>query len=112
MDVEAELLDSMEKEELETQIKQRIASFHGFLTREVALRLIAKEKHRIEKGKAIILTTHVMDEAEKCDRLILIRAGRIIRDGTPEELKKQTPEGTLEAIFIRSAKQEWGGVDH
>jgi hypothetical protein len=44
MDLEAELLKSMPEEELEGQVADRIKSFHGFLTREVALRLIAKEK--------------------------------------------------------------------
>jgi len=44
MDVEAELLKSMEKEELKDEIRQKIESFHGLLTREVAMRLIAKEK--------------------------------------------------------------------
>lgn len=62
-----------------------------------------------EKDRAIIVTTHVMDEADKCDRLILIRNGRIIEDGKPAALKAMTPEGTLEAIFIRSARREQGG---
>lgn len=56
-------------------------------------------------GKTIIVTTHVMDEADKCDRLLLIRDGSIIEDGAPADLKALTPEGTIESIFIRSAKQ-------
>ncbi|MBU0591222.1 MAG: hypothetical protein ABIJ10_01625 [Candidatus Micrarchaeota archaeon] len=44
MDIEAELLKEMSNEDLEQTIKQKVKSFHGFLTREVALRLIAKEK--------------------------------------------------------------------
>ena len=56
-------------------------------------------------GRSIIVTTHVMDEAEKCDRLVLIRAGSILENGTPEELKQKTPIGTLEAAYIASAKQ-------
>ena len=55
-------------------------------------------------GRAMIVTTHVMDEAEKCDRLILLRDGKIIQDGTPNELKAITTRGTLEAAFIESAK--------
>ncbi|MEZ4628443.1 MAG: hypothetical protein R2912_10310 [Eubacteriales bacterium] len=52
-----------------------------------------------------------MDEAEKCDRLILIRSGAIIEDGTPNELKARTEIGTLEATYIASAKRrsEEGG---
>jgi hypothetical protein len=44
MDLEAELLKSLPKDELETLVAERIKSFQGLLTREVALRLIAKEK--------------------------------------------------------------------
>ena len=62
-------------------------------------------------GRSIIVTTHVMDEAEKCDRLILLRSGSIIEDGTPNELKAKTEIGTLEAAYIASAKRrgEEGG---
>lgn len=59
----------------------------------------------VEKGIAIIITTHFMDEAEYCDRIALINRGEIIKIGTPDELKKmvsspklQNP--TLEDAFI------------
>lgn len=51
-------------------------------------------------GTTIIVTTHVMDEAEKCDRLGMIRDGRMIAIGTPEELKKQTKSHSLEEAFL------------
>jgi len=44
MDPEEELLNFLSKDELEIQVAEKIQSFHGFLTREVALRLLAKEK--------------------------------------------------------------------
>lgn len=62
-------------------------------------------------GRAIIVTTHVMDEAEKCDRLILIRGGSIIENGSPEALKAKTEKGTLEAAFIESARRSGKGGD-
>ena len=62
------------------------------------------------QGKTIIVTTHVMDEADKCDRLILLRDGKVIQNGTPEALKSLTPEGTLESVFIRSAKAQGGAL--
>ena len=62
-----------------------------------------------ELGRAIIITTHVMDEAEKCDRLILLRSGAIIEDGTPDELKAKTKQGTLEAVFLESAERDREG---
>jgi ABC-2 type transport system ATP-binding protein len=52
------------------------------------------------KGKTIIVTTHVMDEAEKCDRLGLIRDGHLIAVGTPNELKQQTNSTTIEEAFL------------
>jgi len=61
------------------------------------------------KGKAILVTTHVMDEAEKCDRLILLRDGTILEDGSPEQLKEKTPLGTLEAVFLASARRQNAG---
>ncbi len=44
MDLEAELLKSLSKEQLDSEVASRVASFHGFLTREVALRLIARDR--------------------------------------------------------------------
>lgn len=42
------------------------------------------EKH----GVTVFMTTHYMDEAEVCDRIAIIDAGRIIAEGSPRELKK------------------------
>jgi ABC-2 type transport system ATP-binding protein len=44
------------------------------------------------RGVTILVTTHYMDEAEFCDRLVLISAGRLIAQGTPRELKEGVPE--------------------
>jgi len=60
-----------------------------------------KEFERIRKaGVTIIITTHVMDEAEHCDRLALIRNGGIIAMGTPDELKDKSGEATVEGAFL------------
>lgn len=58
-----------------------------------------------EQGTTIIVTTHVMDEADKCHRLGMIRDGRLIALGSPEELKQQTESTTLEEAFLY-----YGGV--
>ena len=42
-----------------------------------------------EEGVAILITTHYLSEAEHCDRLALMYAGRIVAEGTPAHLKKQ-----------------------
>ncbi|RHW40267.1 ABC transporter ATP-binding protein [Neobacillus notoginsengisoli] len=52
------------------------------------------------QGTALIVTTHVMDEAEKCDRLGMIRNGRLIAVGTPQELKEHTSSDTIEQAFL------------
>ena len=53
-----------------------------------------------EKGTTIIVTTHVMDEAEKCDRLGMIRDGKLIAVGTLEELLQETQTSTIEEAFL------------
>ncbi|WDL99552.1 ABC transporter ATP-binding protein [Alicyclobacillus sp. ALC3] len=58
-----------------------------------------------DEGTTIVVTTHVMDEAEKCDRLGMIRDGRLIAVGTPDELKAHTQATNLEAAFLA-----YGGV--
>ncbi|PLR96555.1 ABC transporter ATP-binding protein [Bacillus sp. T33-2] len=53
-----------------------------------------------KQGTTLIVTTHVMDEAEKCDRLGLIRDGRLIAVGSPEELKNKTNSASVEEAFL------------
>jgi len=53
-----------------------------------------------EQGMTIIVTTHVMDEAEKCHELAMLRDGRLIATGTPLQLRKNTGSSTLEEAFI------------
>ncbi len=60
-----------------------------------------KEFERLrQNGVTIIITTHVMDEAEHCDRLALIRDGGIIALDTPEGLKKKSGEKDIESAFL------------
>lgn len=51
-------------------------------------------------GISIIVTTHVMDEVEKCDYIGMIREGRLIALGSPEELKKATDTNSIEEAFL------------
>ncbi|MDY4253242.1 MULTISPECIES: ABC transporter ATP-binding protein [unclassified Clostridium] len=53
------------------------------------------------QGKSIIVTTHVMDEALRCDKLALINGGKIIEYGKPEDLLKQYEVKSIEEIFIK-----------
>jgi ABC-2 type transport system ATP-binding protein len=56
--------------------------------------------HRLaDRGKAVLVSSHVMDEADRCDRLLLMREGRIIADGTPAEIRGGAAD--IEAAFLR-----------
>ncbi len=57
--------------------------------------------HRIaDAGASVFVSSHVMDEAERCDRLMLMREGRIIADGTPGEIREKTGSDEIEAAFL------------
>lgn len=53
-----------------------------------------------EQGVSILITTHVMDEAENCDRLGMIREGKLIALGTPEQLREEAGATTIEEAFL------------
>ncbi|MDU1005651.1 ABC transporter ATP-binding protein [Clostridium butyricum] len=53
-----------------------------------------------ENGTTIIITTHVMDEVEKCDRLGMIRDGKLIALGSPSEIKQAANSSTIEEAFL------------
>ena len=52
-------------------------------------------------GTTIVVSSHVMDEAERCDRLGLIRSGRLLAEGTVEELLRLAGTSRLEDAFLR-----------
>ena len=59
--------------------------------------------HRLaeERGATVLVSSHVMDEAERCDRLLLLRDGRILADDTPDALRARTGTDTVEEAFLR-----------
>ncbi len=60
--------------------------------------------HRMnEEGVTIILSSHAMDEAERCNRLILLRDGRLLAEGSPAELRSRAGTPTLEEAFLAFA---------
>ncbi|MFJ6927550.1 ABC transporter ATP-binding protein [Streptomyces nigra] len=52
------------------------------------------------RGATLLISSHVMDEAERCHRLLLMREGRVLADGTPEALRARTDSETVEAAFL------------
>lgn len=59
-----------------------------------------------EEGKTIIVTTHVMDEAERCDYISMVREGSLIATGTPEELKEQYAAENLNDVFLKAGRNK------
>ncbi|MBL3670326.1 ABC transporter ATP-binding protein [Streptomyces sp. M2CJ-2] len=53
-----------------------------------------------ERGASLLISSHVMDEAERCHRLLLMRAGEILADDTPDALRTRTGSETVEAAFL------------
>lgn len=47
------------------------------------------EELRARRGVTVLLTSHVLDDAERCDRLLLLHQGRVVAEGTPAELKSR-----------------------
>lgn len=58
-------------------------------------------KRERENGKTVLYSTHYMEEAEYlCDRIVMINEGKIIAQGTPEELRKETNTTNLRETFF------------
>jgi ABC-2 type transport system ATP-binding protein len=57
--------------------------------------------HRLaDDGVAVFVSSHVMDEADRCDRLLLMREGLIIADDTPDRIRAQTHTADIESAFL------------
>ena len=54
-----------------------------------------------EQGTSLIISSHVMDEAERCDDLVLMRDGKVLAHGSPAALRTQTGTASVEASFLR-----------
>jgi len=54
-------------------------------------------------GTTIVVSSHVMDEAERCQRLGLIQFGRLLAEGTPSEIRAQAGKQNLEDAFLELA---------
>lgn len=123
--------DVMELVNLSDDIKQPINQYSGGMKRRLSLAVALLHEPRVlildeptvgidpvlrksiwdelgrlsRSGTTILITTHVMDEAEKCDTLGMLRDGKLIAVGTPEALKRETSSTTIEGAFL-----SYGGV--
>ena len=59
-----------------------------------------------DAGCTLLVSSHVMDEAGRCDRLLLVREGRIVADDTPAAIRSDTGEDDLEQAFLQLAEKE------
>ena len=60
-------------------------------------------------GMTVLVTTHYMDEAERCGRLAFLSRGRLIALGTPDEIPRQFGLATVEDVFIELQRRDEGG---
>lgn len=61
--------------------------------------------HRLAaSGTTLLISTHVMDEADRCDRLLLLREGQALAEGTPDDLQSQTHVTSIEQAFLALAE--------
>src|SRR5699024_4120470 len=58
--------------------------------------------HLRDQRMSFLISTHVMDEAERCDRILLVTKGRLIDAGTPEKLIEKY--GSIEDAFLKAGE--------
>jgi ABC-2 type transport system ATP-binding protein len=58
-------------------------------------------KDLAEQGTTLVVSSHVMEEADRCDALLLIRDGRLLAQATPAELRARTGAEQLDEAFLR-----------
>ena len=59
-----------------------------------------------ESGTTLLVSSHVMEEAGRCDHLLLMREGRLLARESPAELRARTGEQDLEAAFLALIRAE------
>ncbi len=75
------------------------------ISSQIILDFMKQEK---QKRKTILYSTHYMEEAENiCDRVIMVNKGMVIKEGTPEEIKKDTNTTNLRDAFFAMIGGVW-----
>lgn len=59
-----------------------------------------------DAGRTLLVSSHVMDEAARCDHVLLMRDGRLLAQASPDELRRRAGTDDLEAAFLALAEQE------
>lgn len=63
----------------------------------------SKFKQLLKNGTTVLVTSHVMDEAERCDEILFIRDGKLLTSGSRENILKQTGVSSMEKAFLKLA---------
>lgn len=116
---------------LTTALNEKVAAYSGGMMRRLSLAIallgepdllildeptvgidpllrneIWKELYQLrDKGKSILVTTHVMSEAELTDQVALLRDGKIIANDTPQKLKKEYGVNSIEKVFLKAEEK-------
>lgn len=122
------ITDNMKLVNLENELDKTVSNFSGGMKRRLSLAItllsnpnliildeptvgidpsLRKEiwkqlRELTNKDKSVIVTTHVMDEAERCDYVGLIVNGKLFTIGTPQELKEKFKVDSIEEVFIKA----------
>ena len=73
---------------------------------QLRIQLWGRFRKMAAAGTSILVSSHVMDEAERCDRLGLIRFGRLLAEGTVPELKAKAGVDRLEDAFLKLSEAQ------
>ena len=73
---------------------------------QLRIQLWDRFRRMARQGTSILVSSHVMDEAERCDRLGLIRFGRLLAEGTVAELKQKAGVDRLEEAFLKLSEAQ------
>ena len=66
-----------------------------------------------DKGNTVLFSTHVLEVAEQlCDKIAILKKGKLLFYGTIQELKGQQPDSTLEEIYLSLAGRQEGVDSH
>jgi sodium transport system ATP-binding protein len=62
-----------------------------------------------DEGRCVLFSSHIMQEvAALCDRIVVLARGRVVAQGTPDELRAQAGEDNLEEAFVQIIGTEEG----
>jgi len=62
-----------------------------------------------DQGKCVLFSSHVMQEVSAlCDRIVVVARGRVVADGTPDEIRTRGGTGELEEAFVRIIGSDQG----